>query len=252
MKIGFAKRNNYLSTILIILILLILIGFISFSKPKISFVERIPEKSVEIPTKNTDDPFLTGQNMNSELNCIIGNNYKYICQTKSSFNNTGNIVAIFIALCALGVSIWQGVETRKNYRLSVTPKLSIDTDWISGSDEIGISVRNKGIGPAIIQCIEFEKDNQLFKSKSTVRDYSRFIAINYLSGTNITTYNWDLFPDEALAVGETANLYCLNNAHTHDVDKILQFRKILVGTRIRIEYKSIYEKEFFVERILDN
>lgn len=45
------------------------------------------------------------------------------------FETIASIATIFIALCALGVSIWQGNETRKNYRLSVTPHIDIYVVW---------------------------------------------------------------------------------------------------------------------------
>jgi hypothetical protein len=56
-----------------------------------------------------------------------------------------------IALCALGLSIWQGVLARKHHRLSFRPHL---TTWKSANAETGlysIEIINNGIGPAIIE-----------------------------------------------------------------------------------------------------
>ncbi len=56
------------------------------------------------------------------------------------FETIGSIVAIFIGICALGISIWQGIEMRKNYRLSVTPNISINLLLITNFEQPGMFI----------------------------------------------------------------------------------------------------------------
>ena len=56
-----------------------------------------------------------------------------------------------IALCALALSIWQGMQTRKHNRLSVMPHLTTKTDRDVEKGFYSIKVINNGIGPALIE-----------------------------------------------------------------------------------------------------
>lgn len=73
---------------------------------------------------------------------------------------TGISTAV-IALCALGLSIWQGVEARKHNRLSVRPHL---TTWTHSDAEKGfyvVELINNGIGPAVIEEFSVKADGTL-------------------------------------------------------------------------------------------
>lgn len=61
------------------------------------------------------------------------------------------ISSAVIALCALGLSIWQGCLARTHNRLSVRPHL---TTWTHSDAEKGfyaVELINNGIGPAVIE-----------------------------------------------------------------------------------------------------
>ncbi len=76
-------------------------------------------------------------------------------------NNPVDVVATFIAFLALILTIWEGLENRRNNRLSTQPILSILEKW----DETGylykLLLSNDGFGPAII-------DNIVYNFASTV------------------------------------------------------------------------------------
>jgi hypothetical protein len=58
--------------------------------------------------------------------------------------------------------VWQGFETRENYRLSVRPKLEVRLVWAhepEGSTRLpGLYVGNVGIGPAIVTTVSISVD----------------------------------------------------------------------------------------------
>ena len=60
------------------------------------------------------------------------------------------IGTIALALVALAVAIWQGVEQRRHNRLTVRPHLNFYMDFSSSSETWGITVSNNGGGPAFI------------------------------------------------------------------------------------------------------
>jgi hypothetical protein len=66
-----------------------------------------------------------------------------------------------IALCALGLSIWQGILTRTHNRLSFRPHL---TTWTHSDAEKGfyaVELINNGIGPAVIEEFSVKVDGKL-------------------------------------------------------------------------------------------
>src|SRR5688572_25280527 len=76
--------------------------------------------------------------------------------------------AVFIALLALTVTIWQAALTRRHNRLSVRPHLRID--WLvsdEGTDEkVSVVLSNNGLGPAIIKRFQWKIDGKpLARSK---------------------------------------------------------------------------------------
>jgi len=80
----------------------------------------------------------------------------------SSGDDTATIViavaSTFIALCALGISVWTGFLTRQHNRLSVMPKLEIyknfDDEWS------GLYISNLGFGPAKLVEFKIWVDNE--------------------------------------------------------------------------------------------
>ena len=70
-----------------------------------------------------------------------------------------DIVALFIALVALVVAIWQGVVMRRHNRLSVKPHLYFSIHSVSG-EPAGLRVTNGGLGPAIIKSFSLGVDNK--------------------------------------------------------------------------------------------
>jgi hypothetical protein len=65
-------------------------------------------------------------------------------------NAWAGVAAVFVAALALGVSIWEGVASRRHNRLSVRPAL-VMLSHMHGRRELCVLLRNAGFGPAVIQ-----------------------------------------------------------------------------------------------------
>lgn len=58
---------------------------------------------------------------------------------------------VVIAVCALVLSIWQGIENRQFNRLASRPILVLGTQLADQNPELGLKLSNEGPGPALIK-----------------------------------------------------------------------------------------------------
>ncbi|HEX6308301.1 MAG TPA: hypothetical protein VFZ69_08955 [Longimicrobiales bacterium] len=64
-----------------------------------------------------------------------------------------SLLALVIALVAIGLAAWEGLENRRHNRLSVQPRLGGEySSGRRGDDEyVRIAVENTGLGPAVVR-----------------------------------------------------------------------------------------------------
>lgn len=103
-------------------------------------------------------------------------------QSTFSASDVVAVAAALIALCSLGATIWQGWISRSHNRLSVRPMLV----WVRDRtlDESGItlrfSIKNLGVGPAIVKEQSFKLNGDVFALKALGGDYVRDVAMQAL------------------------------------------------------------------------
>jgi hypothetical protein len=77
--------------------------------------------------------------------------------SQTNFNwDVGQVSTGIIALCALGLTIWQAMLTRRHNRLSVKPYLTIWNDLDQEKHRYWIQLLNNGTGPALIKDFRIE------------------------------------------------------------------------------------------------
>jgi hypothetical protein len=133
--------------------------------------------------------------------------------------------SLVVAVCALVVTVWQGVVTRRHNRLSVTPVLTLYRREIDGI----ISVKNSGIGPALIV------SQEVYFKGEPLNDDSFQQAIPHLIDSG------HLLPGAAIAPGDEVMLF--KSATFLDGSHI----KVLEELRFRITYKSVYNQQRVLE-----
>ncbi len=72
-----------------------------------------------------------------------------------------------IALCALAISIWQGIQTRNHNKISFRPHL---TTWSHNQSKQGvyaIDLMNNGLGPAIIKSFTIKVEGKIISGEGT-------------------------------------------------------------------------------------
>lgn len=77
------------------------------------------------------------------------------------------VSSVFIAFCAFGVSIWQGVQTRKHNKLSFQPHLTTWTHRDIHKGTYSIDLINNGLGPAIIESFTVNVDGKPISGEGT-------------------------------------------------------------------------------------
>lgn len=135
------------------------------------------------------------------------------------------IGTLITAVCALMVTVWQGVVTRKHNRLTVKPVLTLYRREIDGL----IYVRNNGTGPAfIVDCQVFSRDQPLTEE-----------LLRTLLPCVLDTAT--LLPGAAIAPGETVELFksetLLDSSHVEPLETL----------RFRVVYESVYGERRILE-----
>jgi hypothetical protein len=68
--------------------------------------------------------------------------------------------SVVVAVCALGLTVWQAAISRRHNRLSVTPHLTTWTQSEEATGTYSFEILNNGIGPALIQNFSLQVDGQ--------------------------------------------------------------------------------------------
>ena len=161
--------------------------------------------------------------------------------TQSLFEKIFSVSVVIIALCALFISVWSAYQVRHHNKLSVRPKLILEYSTATGSEFIGLSVSNYGLGPAYIKSFELFYDNSLIKS--TI--FKGWDTIVKLSKTKIPYYYFGFSNDSVLDKGGNKVLFGLSAPNQSSINNEIFF-KTLSHVTVRINYESIYEESFVI------
>ncbi len=148
-----------------------------------------------------------------------------------------------IALCALGLTIWQAFLSRKHNKLTVKPYLTTWSTILADEYFYQIDLMNNGVGPALIQSFRVFIDNEeLSGTESELID--RAIKMLFPK-TGYNSYNSFLSKGYMMAAKDKHELIKIKFS---DISK-LKFEDVehaYKRIRILIEYESIYnEKHIF-------
>jgi hypothetical protein len=75
-------------------------------------------------------------------------------ERRSGLHVTHSLVAMVVAVAAIGLAAWEGVENRRHHRLSVQPRLSARVQIGTadgGAARAQMGVESTGLGPAVIR-----------------------------------------------------------------------------------------------------
>jgi hypothetical protein len=174
--------------------------------------------------------------------------YISIDQIVDAFTICIGSCAFIVSCFALIISIWQGSETRKNYRLSAKPYVSFIDSFIAGSDFVGIKITNKGLGPAIIKDILISFNSHTGFNINQQYDFSLYIK-NKLKVHKKAQINFSAIDRDAmLMAGESIDLVFLDKSDNDELIK--QLHNVIDGSSITIFYQSLYGEDFVFKKFV--
>ncbi|NRB80237.1 MAG: hypothetical protein HRU38_16470 [Saccharospirillaceae bacterium] len=147
------------------------------------------------------------------------------------------LVSAFIALLVFGLTVWQGMQTRKHNQLSVKPFL--DFSWVNNHEKgLKCEIVNSGIGPAFLNQINFFVDDKKFhiKGRNDYKSLFEALDLNEILGQVSVQH---IEPNSALSIGQTNDLlvFCDSSVLKSDYELIAsKLRRFSV----QVEYKCIY------------
>lgn len=147
------------------------------------------------------------------------------------------IIAIFIALLALGVTLWQLSVQRKHNRMSVKPYLVFNRILLLESPQMTIELKNTGLGPAFIKDMTVYVDGVPF-NKSIILPWKDILKQAGIITTNVmemTLYKY------AISAGNTEVIV---QAETFKSQKVEM--KCIHRIDVKIQYESFYSESFEV------
>lgn len=146
-----------------------------------------------------------------------------------------SIASAVVALCALGVTVWQGRQNDRHNKMSVRPKLTASEDY--HDDDYGRIVSfeliNAGFGPAIIKDFILVYDGKEV-SKNNRKTYEDFLR--HLSKDVVFQSMYSFIPGSSLSAGERYELFSFRHKQGQDVSFIEKLN-------LRVNFQSIYEDE---------
>ncbi|GEM_PF-2697067 len=102
---------------------------------------------------------------------------------KRKFDRINSIALLVIAVSALFISIWQGIENRNFNKLSLRPYLKYD--FTNNAEGLSISIRNAGQGVAIIKDMEVLVDGRAYQGwESALKAISEDVDILKMAWIN--------------------------------------------------------------------
>ncbi|MBU2514552.1 hypothetical protein KJ966_24770 [bacterium] len=165
---------------------------------------------------------------------------------KQNWDKVLAISTTVIALVAVVVSIWQGIETRKHNRLSVKPILDLVyvNKYEPEKTYPGIYLENYGVGPAIIKEVIVKLDGKPYYKSGNVFYFDfigGYLRKDLIGDTKVLATSIGI--NMTLPKGEKLSLVTfMTKDQTPGVEKELV--RLLNGLAIYITYQSVYGETF--------
>lgn len=147
------------------------------------------------------------------------------------------ISSVSIALCALGISLWQGYLTRKHNKLTVNPYGVIQIDISAQSEQVGVHIRNQGVGPMILTSIKIRREDGCidFADMSNVQESLGLQGEGFVF--RICSGHVSVLPNEDIWIISTTK-------HLSNKDLISRLKTALNDSLIEITYESVYGEKY--------
>lgn len=149
-----------------------------------------------------------------------------------------------IALCALGLTVWQAKISRQHNRLSVTPHLTTWSHRDSANNRYSVELLNNGIGPALIESFHIQVAGQPIAGEG-LESIEKALKILFPQYQYVSAQSY-VAKGYMMAEKEVRNLVTI----TFQGEKMPSPEEVeneIKRTRLLITYKSIYKDDFILD-----
>jgi hypothetical protein len=153
------------------------------------------------------------------------------------------VCGLFVAVLALGTTIWTLFVTRKHNIQSVRPHLKFERFAIAKEDtsEAGILLKNDGIGPALISSISIEFDGDTINySRGVIKEKIKLLELKNLYSDGQTIV------ESGSVVGVNASEYIIHLIFKGPIHSESIYKK-LIRFNMHIHYESFHKEKYCVE-----
>lgn len=175
------------------------------------------------------------EGLNREVQATMGN------KTGATRGSIADWAAIAVALIAFGLSVCQFRLMEEHNKLSVKPILSFNLTYQ------GISLRNKGVGPAIIKRVSYGKDSRYWAAGQSLGEIvDDLIKARIAAPVQIESRGFE--GEEAIREGEAESLVIISDDHLEvsPAERVIIRRGIIEVLRkelyLKVDYCSIYNE----------
>jgi hypothetical protein len=154
------------------------------------------------------------------------------------------IAASVVGLAALGVAIWQGLESRKHNRLMAKPRLDFDIDFALNRERVGLFLENTGLGPALVTSVNVSLNGTTVAA--SYGDLWPTVLRSLGSSTSPESWlTWTAFGTAPRAIPAGSRLEILTAAASTLTGARLEcFNDLIPRLTVSIDYCSAYGEKF--------
>lgn len=162
-----------------------------------------------------------------------------------------SIAGVVVALCALGLTLWQLSVAQRHNRLSVRPHLTTWRTIQLDPFSVIVTITNNGLGPALIEEFKFTSPNGKpleGKPEEQLADALYLFFSDYEDTVAIETAH--MYADLSVAVGEERVLLKLDIIGD-EVPTDAFIDEQISKVKLNIKYKSFYGEVFNYSSVKD-
>jgi len=155
-----------------------------------------------------------------------------------------------IALCALGMTIWQAQTTRIHNRLTNTPVLQLNCQILADENTIKVSITNDGLGPAKIKSTQIYLMGEALSEKGIKQV---FLLVEVMFGHYDNVYKSFGFAgkDTFIPAGNEHLLFSAKFPKEYTEEKLVDvWGSIRNKAQIKITYQSIYGENYTLDDVV--
>jgi hypothetical protein len=155
------------------------------------------------------------------------------------------IAATIISVCALGTTLYQTYILKQQQHAAVWPRLNLYHSYVLEADKpfYRLSLRNVGVGPAIVRKVTIQYQNQLFKD---LAQFSQYVASQHTLADSAEIGYTDyatLEPDMVIPQQDKLELLQLNQEpHLPYLVDALKSKEL----KVTVQYESLYGQSWVI------